>query len=381
MKVVRTISRILVGLVFIFSGFVKAVDPWGTAIKFHDYFVAMGIEGLMPYAFALAVLMIVAEFIIGCSLFFNIKVKWGAWGAFLFLCLFTPITLWLAITNSVSDCGCFGDAVTLSNWQTFFKNVILILLAIFIVWQRKGFKQKISPVMQWNIVGIFTIFIGFIIGYSYVHLPIIDFLPCKEGTHLPDLMTAPKDAPRDEYAQIITLKDTITGKQIDIDVNTYTNDSNYWKTGTKYKYISISEPKLIKKGYITPIHDFNIFDENNNNYIDTVLQYKGYAFLFVSPKIENASTKNIDRIKSLYALSIKQNYKFFALTASLKQNIDTFIIKHNIPFSFYMCDETTLETMVRSNPGLILIKNGTVIKKWSYFDFPDETDIEKITSK
>jgi uncharacterized membrane protein YphA (DoxX/SURF4 family) len=381
MKIVRVLSRIFVGLVFIFSSFVKAVDPWGTAIKFHDYFVAMGLEWLMPFTFALGVFMIAAEFIVGFSLFLNVKVTWSSWGALIFMAIFTPITLWLAIKNPVSDCGCFGDAIKLTNWQTFFKNIIILIPTIIIVWQRKKIHYKLSNLMQWNIVGVGVLFIGFIMWYSYVHLPIFDFLPYKEGTHLPDLMKAPKDAPKDEYAQMITLKDTTLGNQIEIDVNKYTNDSTYWGKGTKYKYISISEPKLIKRGYTPPIHDFNIFDDKNVNYIDTALQYKSYVFLFVSPKIEKASVKNLEQINTIYKLSMKQNFKFFALTASLKQNIDSFIVQHHILFPFYMCDETTLESMVRSNPGLMLIKNGTIIKKWSYFDFPDESTLEKLTLK
>ena len=381
MKVVRNISRIFVGLVFIFSGFVKAVDPWGTAIKFNDYFYAMGLEFLVPWAFVLGVIMIAAEFVIGFSLIACSKVKLASLGALIFMSIFTPITLWLALENPVSDCGCFGDAIKLTNWQTFYKNIIILIPTILIFVQRNKFNSKFSNMMQWNIAGIGALIVGFIMWYSFVHLPIIDFLPYKEGTHLPDLMKAPKDAPKDEYAQMITLKDTTSGKEIEIDVNKYSSDSTYWGKGTKYKYISISEPKLIKKGYIPPIHDFNIFDSQNNNYIDTALNFKSYVFLFTSPKIEKASNKNIDKINAIYNYALKNNYLFYALTASLQKDIDTFIVQNKIPFPFYMCDEVTLKSMVRSNPGLMLLKNGTVIKKWSYFDFPDIQDIEQLIIK
>ncbi|HOU99088.1 MAG TPA: DoxX family protein [Bacteroidales bacterium] len=379
MKAIRNISRIFVGLVFLFSGFVKAVDPWGTAIKFNDYFFAMGLEALVPYTFILGVIMIAAEFVIGFSLLTCVKVKLASLGALIFMAIFTPVTLWLALKNPVSDCGCFGDAIKLTNWQTFFKNIIIIIPTILIFWQAKKFNSRFSGIMQWNIAGVGILIVGFIMWYSYVHLPIIDFLPYKEGTHLPDLMKAPKDAPKDEYAQMITLKDTTTGKQIEIDVNTYTVDSTYWGAGTKYKYISISEPKLIKKGYTPPIHDFNIYDNENNNYIDTALNSNSYVFIFISPKLEKASNKNIENISALYNYAIKNNYLFYALTSSMQKDIDTFIVHNKIPFSFYMCDETTLKSIVRSNPGLMLLKNGTILKKWSYFDFPNVTDIEKIT--
>lgn len=381
MKVLRNISRIFVGLVFLFSGFVKAVDPWGTAIKFNDYFFALGLEAFVPYTFVLGVLMIAAEFVIGFSLITCVKVKLASLGALIFMLFFTPITLWLAIKNPVSDCGCFGDAVKLTNWQTFYKNIIIIVPTVLIFLQAKKFNSKFSNTMQWNISGIGMLIVGFIMWYSYVHLPIIDFLPYKEGTHLPDLMKIPEDAPKDEYAQMITLKDTTSDKEIQIDINTYTNDSTYWSTGTKYKYVSISEPKLIKKGYTPPIHDFNIFDNENNNYIDTALNFKSYVFIFISPKLENASQKNIENINTLYRYCLKNNFLFYALTASMQKDIDSFILENKLPFTFYMCDETTLKSIVRSNPGLLLLKNGTIIKKWSYFDFPDIVDIEKITLK
>ncbi|MGQ9846313.1 MAG: BT_3928 family protein [Bacteroidales bacterium] len=381
MKLVRNISRIFVGLVFLFSGFVKAVDPWGTAIKFNDYFYAMGLEAFVSYTFILAVIMIAAEFIIGFSLITCVKVKLASLGALIFMMIFTPITLWLAIKNPVSDCGCFGDAIKLTNWQTFFKNIVIIIPTVLIFLQAKKFNSKFSNLMQWNIAGVGLLIVGFIMWYSYVHLPIIDFLPYKEGTYLPDLMKIPENAPKDEYAQIITLKDTISGKEIQIDVKTYTNDSTYWGKGTKYKYVSISEPKLIKKGYVPPIHDFNIFDKDNNNYIDTALNFKSYVFIFTSPKLEKASNKNIENIIELYHYCLKNNYLFYALTASMQQDIDSFVVKNKIPFAFYMCDETTLKSIVRSNPGLMLLKNGTIIKKWSYFDFPNIADIEKITLK
>lgn len=381
MKVLRNISRIFVGLVFLFSGFVKAVDPWGTAIKFNDYFFAMGLEAFVPYTFVLGVIMIAAEFIIGFSLITCVKVKLASLGALIFMLLFTPITLWLAIKNPVSDCGCFGDAIKLTNWQTFYKNIVIIVPTVFIFLQAKKFNSKFSNMMQWNIAGVGLLIVGFIMWYSYVHLPIIDFLPYKEGTHLPDLIKIPENAPKDEYAQMITLKDTTSEKEIQIDINTYTNDSTYWGTGTKYKYVSISEPKLIKKGYTPPIHDFNIFDKENNNYIDTALNFKSYVFIFISPKLEKASHTNIENIIALYYYCLKNNYLFYALTASIQKDMDTFIVENKLPFTFYMCDETTLKSIVRSNPGLMLLKNGTIIKKWSYFDFPNIVEIEKITLK
>jgi hypothetical protein len=191
-------------------------------------------------------------------------------------------------------------------------------------------------------------------------------------------MKTPENAPKDEYSQFITLQDTTTGKTIEVDIQTYTYDSTYWGNSTKYKYVSISEPKLIKKGYVPPIHDFNIFDANNNNYIDSALNYNGYTFLFVSPKLENASNKNIDKIKAIFMWALQKKHRFYAITASTQKNIDNFITENQVPFPFYMCDETTIKTMIRSNPGLLLLHKGTVLKKWSFYNFPDINEIEKL---
>ncbi|MCX7954340.1 MAG: DoxX family protein [Bacteroidales bacterium] len=378
MKLIRLISRIIVGLVFIFSGFVKAVDPWGTAYKLNDYFYAMGLEFLAPFSFIFSVLLIYAEFVIGILLTFNSYIKLASLFALLFMLIFTPLTFWLAIANPVSDCGCFGDAVKLTNWETFWKNVVLIILTIIVFLKRQSIYSFWSKTAQFIIFIVSSVFIIFVMYYSYVHLPIIDFLPYKKGNNLKELMQIPPNAPKDEYIQYVILKDTIENKEIKIDINTYANDSTYWASGTKYKYISITDPVLVKKGYEPPIHDFNIYDEQNNNYIDSVLNYKGYSFLFVSHSIDKASSKNLNKIKNIYEFSIKNNILFFALTASTEEAKKKFLEKNKLPFKFYFCDETTLKTMIRSNPGLLLLKGPIVIEKWSFYDFPEIDEIKQI---
>jgi len=376
MKYIRIISRIFVGFVFVFSGFVKSVDPWGTTFKFEDYFNAMGLEFLVPFSSTLAYIMIAAEFVVGFALLLNVKTSLASLGALLFMIIFTPLTFWLAIANPVSDCGCFGDAVKLTNWQTFWKNIIILIPTLIIFIQRKRFESIFSNKTQWLIAGSGLLIVSFVMWYSYKHLPIIDFLPFKEGNKLSDLMKIPEDAPKDEYSQLITLLDTTTGKTIDIDIKEYTNDSTYWGTGTKYKYVKISEPILIKKGYTPPIHDFTIYNEDNVNYVDTALNYKnGYVFIFASYKLEKANLKNLDKIVKLYHWAKNNNHLFYALTASTKNTIDKFISENKIPFKFYMCDETTIKSMIRSNPGLMMLKDGVVVKKWSVFDFPDISEI------
>jgi uncharacterized membrane protein YphA (DoxX/SURF4 family) len=370
MKIVRIISRILIGLVFVFSGFVKAVDPWGTNIKFEEYFEALGMHLLIPYAFEIAVLLIVAEFIVGFCLLFGLKMKLTSWGLLLFMLIFFPLTLWLAISNKVTDCGCFGDFIKLSNWGTFYKNVIIMIPTLIIFFQRNKYKSIFGCGKQWLFSGIGILIVGFIIWHSYAHLPLIDFLPYKVGTDLKSQMTVPEGYPKDVYEQFIKLKDTTSGNEIEVTVTAYTNDSTYWGTGTKYKYLSISEAKLVKEGYKPPIHDFTINNENGKNILDSVLNFDEYAFIFVSKKVEKANIDNIKKVNELAKYAASKNYIFLGLTASLKEQINAFIVATQAPYLFYTCDETTLKTAIRANPGIILLKKGVVVAKWHYNDIP-----------
>ncbi|MCK4630792.1 MAG: DoxX family protein, partial [Bacteroidales bacterium] len=195
--------RIVIGAIFVFSGFIKGIDLQGSAIKFDDYFVAFGMDFLIPASLPLATFMVSTEFIIGISLLFGYRTYWGAWGVLIFMAAFTPLTLGLALFNPVSDCGCFGDAIVLTNWQTFWKNVVLMIMVLLIFYHRKKFKPAYPAITDWSIlVVIFVLFTGFSL-YSYRHLPMIDFRPYNAGTNIPEKMKIPADAPVDEYETIL----------------------------------------------------------------------------------------------------------------------------------------------------------------------------------
>lgn len=376
-RILIFISRIFVGAVFLFSGFIKAVDPWGSAYKFKEYFEALGIEVLVPYALTFSIIMISAEFIIGFCLFFGLKFRLATWGAMLLMLFFLPLTLWLAISNKVSDCGCFGDFIKLSNWQTFYKNVIIMIPTILLFIFQKRAKPYCSCIKQWLLSVIGVGIVALVIWYSYAHLPLIDFLPYKVGNNITEMMKIPEGMPKDEYEQFITLKDTTTNKSIEIPVSKYSADSIYWGTGTKYKYISISEAKLVKEGYKTPIHDFTINTSNGANILDSILELNGYTFMLVSTKLEKANTNNIKQINELARWASSKNYLFFGLTSSLKEDIKKFMISTQTPFMIYSCDETTLKTIIRANPGIVLLKKGTIVAKWHYNDIPTPGEFEK----
>ncbi|MDR2040627.1 MAG: DoxX family protein, partial [Bacteroidales bacterium] len=199
MKNIAAISRILLGIVFVFSGFVKGIDPLGSTYKFIDYFTAFNLSFLSPLAFILAILMNAAEFLIGVSLILRLRMKVSAWAVFLFMCFFTVLTFILALTNPVSDCGCFGDALVLTNWETFFKNLVLMALALIVFLYRKKYEPVYRPVTEWICVVLIA---GVIIGisvYCYRHLPLLDFRPYSVGANIPQGMTIPDGMPTDEF--------------------------------------------------------------------------------------------------------------------------------------------------------------------------------------
>ena len=195
MKAFGHLARIVIGITFIFSGFVKGIDPWGSAYKFVDYFMAMGIEWLSWAAFPLGVLLAFAEFLIGVAMLFAINVRLFSWGALLFMLFFTPLTLWIAIANPVTDCGCFGDAWVITNWETFYKNVVLIILSVAVFVQRKKLKPlmgKLDPALGFLFIGAYMV----VVGWSYYHEPVLDFRPYKVGVNIVEAMTIPEDADR-----------------------------------------------------------------------------------------------------------------------------------------------------------------------------------------
>ncbi len=376
LSIAAIISRVLAGLVFIFSGFVKAVDPLGSTYKFIDYFHAFNMPWLEPTAFTLSILLSGLEFLIGVCLLLFIQKKWANWGALLFMAFFTPLTLWLALTNPVHDCGCFGDALILTNWGTFYKNIVISVLVIISFIFRNSLIRWVKKRTEWIITAFIAVLITDFSWYNYQHLPLLDFRPYKIGTHIPDKMEIPKGAPSDVYEQYFTLRDTTTGNEISIESATYTNDTSYWYKGTKWKFISSSEPKLIKRGYQAPIHDFNIVSLNGEDITQTVLSDTGYYFVLVAYDLKKSKTKHQPKINELYKVAIKDNHKFLCLTSVNSTEIVEFKNKWQVKYDYFVTDPITLKTIIRANPGLVLLHKGTILAKWHSNDIPDYQTIK-----
>lgn len=359
MRLLGHISRIVVGATFIFSGFVKGIDPWGSAYKFIDYFGAMGLDWLSWSAFPLGVLLAFAEFMIGVALLFAINIRLFSWGALLFMLFFTPLTLWIAIANPVTDCGCFGDAWVISNWETFYKNVVLIVLAIIVFIQRKKLKPilgKISPMLGYLTIAAYVV----LAWYSYYHEPILDFRPYKVGVNIVEAMTIPEDAEHDVYENIFYYRNKNTGE-----VKRFTENDYPWQDTVNWVFEKMDEPRLIKQGYRPPIKSFMVETREGDNIYDFFLYSEDYVFMLIAYDINKSSRKNLDAINELSRWALSQNYSFICITSSLYEDCDRFAEETGAPYEFFHADEIDLKTMIRSNPGLIVLKGGTIVAKYS----------------
>lgn len=370
MKYLKILSRILLGIVFIFSGFVKAVDPLGSAYKFADYFTAFKMGFLEFVSLPLAIALAAFELILGLALVLAYRRKIVYQVLLWFMLFFTVLTLILAIFNPVTDCGCFGDALILTNWQTFLKNVVLLVFVAFLYMGRKQEAEGGGAVREWLILG--GIYLGLFLFsfWNYRHLPLIDFRPYHVGTVIRQAMEVPDDAPADEYESILVYRNLEDGKEQKFSLANYPKDTLSWE------FVS-SESKLISKGYEPPIHDFAIMDEFGSDLVDIVLADPGYTLLMISYDLEKAD-KNALLEANLWSQMemLAEDYTFIAVSASTTEGVENISSDLGLTYPFFAGDEIMLKTMVRSNPGFLLIANGSILGKWGFRDFPALVDLD-----
>ncbi|MCU4165192.1 BT_3928 family protein [Carboxylicivirga caseinilyticus] len=364
----KTIARIILGIVFLFSGFVKAVDPQGGAIKIAEYLEIVGMHQANSVSVFLAIALSTLEFIIGFMLFFGLMTKKAALPAFIFMSFFTVLTLYSAVFEPVSDCGCFGDAVKLTNWETFFKNLVLCPISYIIYRKRNDYTASISGLKQ--SIGAFSGLI-FIIGisiYSLVYLPLLDFRPFKVGQNIQEGMSTPEDAPQDEYETTFIMEKNGERKEFDED--------NFPYNDTTWVFID-QKSKLIKEGYQPPIQNFFIQNIDRLDVTQDILNDDKPVFLVIAPKVEKASTKNLDKLKEIRVMCLKNGYQFFVLTSSLVDNYFQFDANHSLGFDYLSVDETLLKTICRGNPGMIILDKGTIIAKYNHTNLPEANELSK----
>ena len=313
----------------------------------------------------MSVLLAVLEFAVGMHLLLGIKRRFTTRLALLIMLVMTPLTLYLALTNPISDCGCFGDALVLTNWQTFGKNVVLLTCAIVLMITPWAMVRFLTKKMEWTLSNYCIVFALALAGYCLATLPIIDFRPYKIGNNIREGMEIPEGAkPTIFDTRFIMEKDGV--KQ------TFTVD-NY--PDSTWTFVS-AETVVVEKGYEPPIHDFVMESlETGEDITDEVLDDPGYTFLLITHRTEEADEGNIDLINELYEYCQENGYKFYALSSSSAEAIELWRDRTGAEYPFCIMDDITLKTMVRSNPGLMLIKGGIILNKWPDSQLPDEFDL------
>ncbi|MFR9165804.1 MAG: BT_3928 family protein [Dysgonomonas sp.] len=376
-KTLVEFSRFLLGITFMFSGFVKAVDPLGTTYKIEDYFTAFGLNSFSWLALPLSVLLCVVEFSAGAFMFLGIYRKWTSRVMLLIMLFMTPLTLYLAIANPVSDCGCFGDALIITNWQTFYKNIFLLLAAVvcFIYYGR--ITNFFTGKFYW-MVGLFVVAFGIIFSlYNYYHEPVFDFRPYKIGANIPELMKV-EDGKGDVYENVFIYEKDGVKKEF--------SEDNYPWHDTTWVFVD-RQNKLIKEGEKPEITDFVINRlylspdktefEGEENITQEVLEDSSYVFLMISYSLNDMRETYLSRFEDVNNYAKDYDYKFYCLTSSTKDYILQWENENANNFVYCLTDARTLKTMARSNPGLILMKNGIIINKWTGSEVPSEKELVK----
>ena len=365
-KIAVEVCRIILGVTFIFSGFVKAIDPVGGIIKIEDYFAAFNLTYFNSLSTLISFNLFAIEFMLGVCILMAVYRQLITLCMLAFMSFMTLLTLYLAIFNPVHDCGCFGDAIIITNWETFFKNVFVLFPASVVTYI---YHKQLQPIYTYKTY-LFVVLIGYLypVGfgiYNYVHLPIMDFRPFKIGVNIPDNMAFPEDAPLDEYLYIYQ-KD---GKKKSFTPANSPVDDSTW---------SFVEAKLVKAGYVPPILSFELYNDEELNISERLLSNANGVFLLVAPKINKASDKHIEEINNIYDFAIAHNMLFYGVTNSPKTDVNTWINNTGAEYPFLFADDVTLKTMIRSNPGLVLIKSGTILKKWHHNDLPSENEADSV---
>ena len=372
LTILVNVCRFLLGATFIFSGFVKAIDPLGTQYKIQDYLTALNMAGALPdwLTLIMSVLLAALEFSLGVFVVFAMHRRLVTKIILAFMTLMTIITVWLAIANPISDCGCFGDAIHLTNGETLAKNIILLACSVILAWKPLLMYRFLSRSTQWIAVNYTILFILLLSGQCLYHLPIFDFRPYHIGANIKKGMEIPKGAPEPEFETTFILEKNGVKKEFTLD--------NY--PDSTWTFID-SKTVQTKQGYVPPIHDFSIQRAQGDDITDSVLSRKGYTFLLISPSLANADDSNFGDIDQIYEYCQEQNIPFYCLTSSTEKDIQHWENITGAEYPFYLTDETALKTIIRSNPGLILLKNGTIIGKWSHNDLPSGDDLKGPISK
>ena len=361
------VCRFVLAATFIFSGYVKAIDPLGTLYKLKDYAAAMSLNGLLPdwVLVGVAIALGALEFALGVFMLFAVRRHVVSRITLAFMAAMTVLTLWIFVADPVKDCGCFGDALKLTNGETLLKNIVLSACAALVAWRPVNMARFISRSNQW-IVRYYTVaYIVITSVYCLYTLPIFDFRPYHVGMNIKQGMEIPEGAEQPEFESTFLLRKNGETREFTLD--------NY--PDSTWEYVDTRTVQT-KKGYEPPIHDFALTScDTGEDITEQVLTKKGYTFLLVSPRLAVADDSNFGDIDQIYEYAEENGADFYCVTASANDEIERWRDLTGAEYQFCNADETTLKTMIRSNPGLMLLKDGTIIGKWSHNALPQTDDL------
>ena len=358
MRFLRIFSRVIIGLLFIFSGCTKAIDPVGFGFVMTEYLKALGLDFLCPLAVTGGILMSAFEFVLGVSILVGLQLRLASIFSMFFMLFFTFFTLWIAIYNPVHHCGCFGDAVILSNWATFYKNLIFTPLTVLLFVQRKHFPPISFKIREWGAMVMFGMASVLLSLHGYRHLPLIDFTGFKVGNHIPEAMTDKR-----QYETVFTYKKGAETKTFTL---AHLPDSTW----------TYHDHKNLVTGVAPQIVGFEISAYQENRYVtDSVLSIKGPLLVLTVPYAEKANAKAVEKADALYRqVAENTNIPMMVLSGTPEEGTKQWGMATPVYFS----DPKTLYTMVRANPGLMLWYDANVVAKWSAYDIPSYPQLARI---
>lgn len=361
MKILVGVTRIFVGILFIISGFIKLNDPLGFSYKLQEYFSeqVLNLEFLIPFALVIAIILVIFELVLGIMLIIGYLPKFTMWSLLVMILFFTFLTFYSAYFNKVTDCGCFGDALPLTPWQSFYKDVVLLFLILFLFFNRKLLHPILAPASHRWIIFL-SFMLCFLFAYHVLmHLPLIDFRAYKIGNNIQEKMQLPPNARKAEYEYAWKFKSG--GEEVIIK-----NAGAYPQV--EGEYIGV-ETKLVRAGDKPAIYDF-LIEKQGENVTQEVLNTEK-LLLIVAYNLRNTEVEGFEAIKKLSEEARAKGYKVVALTSSGDDAVQNLINKYSLNFEFYRADETLLKTIVRANPGILTLDRGTITQKVHWFDASD----------
>jgi len=369
-KILLNFSRWFVGILFIFSGLIKANDPMGFGYKLQEYFEVFHLNFLSGWATGIAIILCVLEIVLGALLLFGFWRSQVTKGLLALIVFFTFLTFVSAAFKVVTSCGCFGDAIPLTPWQSFAKDLILLLMIVYLFIHR----EKITPVTihpGWQSALFSAVFAASLLfgTFTYNYLPIVDFLPYKVGANIPASMKIPEGAAQDEFLIMYQLKNKATGETKSMSDKDYLK-LEVWKD-ENWEVVGDPEKKLIKKGYEVKIKDLSITDASGTDYTKELIENPYYNIVVVAYSLKDANEKAIGEINALALNAAEQfNIRTVMLTSNSAQDAAVFTKKNKLFTEVFYADAVPLKSMVRANPGVLLLKNGVVVNKWHYHTLP-----------